>query len=50
MGIAFAVSAIAGLVGAPISGALLGDDYAWWKPAVFAGVRTPMFYTTGSKS
>lgn len=38
MGVAFAVSAFGGLIGSPICGALLGDSYTWWKPAVFAGI------------
>jgi len=38
MGIAFALSAIGGLVGPPIQGALLTSDLIWWRPAVFSGV------------
>ncbi|EIN07491.1 MFS general substrate transporter [Punctularia strigosozonata HHB-11173 SS5] len=41
MGVAYAVSGVAGLVGSPISGALLGSDplrYRWWRPIVFSGV------------
>ncbi|GJE93676.1 MFS general substrate transporter [Phanerochaete sordida] len=38
MGVAFAFAAIGGLIGSPIAGALLGDSYVWWKPAVFAGI------------
>ena len=33
--------AIGSLIGAPICGALLGDDYAWWKASVFCGVSHP---------
>lgn len=43
IGLPFALLGIAALVGAPISGALLGSgpDFAWWKASTFSG--TVMF-------
>ncbi|KAF8840409.1 MFS general substrate transporter [Paxillus ammoniavirescens] len=38
MGVACAAMAIGGLVGPPISGALLTDDYIWWRGALFNGI------------
>jgi hypothetical protein len=38
MGIACAVMAFGGLVGPPISGALLTPAYVWWRGAVFNGI------------
>jgi len=38
VGIAYLVIAFAGLSGTPIAGALLGSDYMWWKPIIFAGI------------
>ncbi|KAF8448831.1 MFS general substrate transporter [Boletus edulis BED1] len=38
MGIACAAMAIGGLVGPPISGALLTPAYVWWRGAVFNGI------------
>jgi len=38
MGIAFSVVAVAMLVGTPIEGALLGQNFEWWKAIVFCGV------------
>lgn len=38
---------ISGLVGAPICGALLGDNFAWWKAGVFCGVSTHSTLCTG---
>ncbi|EIW76994.1 MFS general substrate transporter [Coniophora puteana RWD-64-598 SS2] len=37
MGMGCAGMAIGALVGTPISGALLGSSYAWWKPGLFNG-------------
>ncbi|KAG6836409.1 hypothetical protein H0H93_008210, partial [Arthromyces matolae] len=37
IGLCFAVIGIAGLIGTPISGALLTPSYVWWRPIVFAG-------------
>ncbi|KAG1796829.1 major facilitator superfamily domain-containing protein [Suillus plorans] len=38
MGICFFISGFGGLIGTPISGALLTSNYTWWIPAVFSGV------------
>ncbi|THH00733.1 hypothetical protein EW026_g1870 [Hermanssonia centrifuga] len=38
MGIAFTILAIGGLIGSPISGALLTENYIWWRPALFSGI------------
>ncbi|KAJ7052141.1 hypothetical protein C8F01DRAFT_1262079 [Mycena amicta] len=38
MGVFFAVVALGGLIGPPITGALLTANYIWWRPAVFCGV------------
>ncbi|KAI0666568.1 MFS general substrate transporter [Trametes maxima] len=38
MGIALAFSGIGTLIGTPIDGAILTDDYIWWRAAVFSGV------------
>ncbi|KAF8126680.1 MFS general substrate transporter [Mycena galopus ATCC 62051] len=38
MGVGFAVVGIGGLVGGPISGALLTSQFIWWRPALFAGL------------
>ncbi|KAH0583478.1 Riboflavin transporter MCH5 [Termitomyces sp. J132] len=40
MGIAFFFSGIGGLIGTPISGALLTEEFNWWRPAVFCGVTS----------
>ncbi|KAH7882295.1 MFS general substrate transporter [Phlebopus sp. FC_14] len=37
MGLACVIMALGGLVGPPISGALLTDQYIWWRTAVFNG-------------
>lgn len=37
MGISSAVMALGGLIGSPISGALLTSNYIWWRGAVFTG-------------
>ncbi|EGO02296.1 hypothetical protein SERLA73DRAFT_71438 [Serpula lacrymans var. lacrymans S7.3] len=37
MGIAFAITGLGGLIGQPIAGALLTNDYIWWRPALFCG-------------
>ena len=38
MGFAIVPVGVACLVGPPISGAILGSSYAWWKGVVFASV------------
>jgi len=38
MGISYAFMALGGLIGPPISGALLTKDFIWWRGAVFNGV------------
>ncbi|KAG8221106.1 MFS general substrate transporter [Butyriboletus roseoflavus] len=42
MGIACAAMAIGGLVGPPISGALLTPAYIWWRGAVFNGIAAAL--------
>jgi len=38
MGICFAFTAFGGLLGGPISGALLGSQYKWWIASLFTGL------------
>ncbi|KAG2064679.1 MFS general substrate transporter [Suillus decipiens] len=38
MGICFAFAAFSGLLGGPISGALLGSQYRWWIASLFSGL------------
>ncbi|KAF5314124.1 hypothetical protein D9611_006968 [Ephemerocybe angulata] len=38
LGFMFTFCAIGSLVGPPIQGALLSENFVWWKPAVFSGV------------
>ncbi|TRM60187.1 major facilitator superfamily domain-containing protein [Schizophyllum amplum] len=38
MGIGFTLTGFGGLCGTPIEGALLTQDYHWWRPEIFAGV------------
>ncbi|KAG6861148.1 hypothetical protein C0995_003416 [Termitomyces sp. Mi166 len=38
LGICFAFTGIGGLVGTPISGALLTGSYIWWRPFLFSGL------------
>ncbi|OJA21116.1 hypothetical protein AZE42_11382 [Rhizopogon vesiculosus] len=38
MGISYAFMALGGLIGPPISGALLTADYIWWRGAIFNGI------------
>ncbi|KAK0460609.1 major facilitator superfamily domain-containing protein [Desarmillaria tabescens] len=38
MGICFTFTGFGGLVGNPISGALLTSSYIWWRPSLFAGL------------
>ncbi|KAH7910238.1 MFS general substrate transporter [Hygrophoropsis aurantiaca] len=45
MGIMCAFMAFGGLIGTPISGAILGDNYIWWRAALFNGVRTLKGYS-----
>ncbi|KAG1820091.1 MFS general substrate transporter [Suillus variegatus] len=40
MGICFAFTAFGGLLGGPISGALLGSQYKWWIASLFTGVSS----------
>ncbi|EGO28039.1 hypothetical protein SERLADRAFT_347280 [Serpula lacrymans var. lacrymans S7.9] len=40
MGIAFAITGLGGLIGQPIAGALLTNDYIWWRPALFCGIMS----------
>ncbi|KAF5354798.1 hypothetical protein D9756_005546 [Leucocoprinus leucothites] len=39
LGISFACSGLGDLTGPPIIGALLTEEYHWWRPAIFAGVN-----------
>ena len=39
MGAAFCIIALGTLVGPPINGALLGDNFTWWKAIVVSAVR-----------
>ena len=38
MGYAWGPAGIAALIGPPLSAALLGKDYIWWRGVVFASV------------
>ncbi|KAJ7610717.1 MFS general substrate transporter [Mycena polygramma] len=38
MGVAFAIVGFGGLIGPPISGALLTSQFRWWRPALFSGI------------
>ncbi|KAJ7496619.1 major facilitator superfamily domain-containing protein [Mycena latifolia] len=38
IGIAFAAVGLGGLVGPPIHGALLTENFVWWRPTVFSGL------------
>ncbi|KAF4623674.1 hypothetical protein D9613_001514 [Agrocybe pediades] len=38
LGVAYLFCAMGALIGPPIHGALLSDDFIWWKSAVFSGV------------
>ncbi|KAK7056369.1 hypothetical protein VNI00_002923 [Paramarasmius palmivorus] len=40
MGVAFFFSGIGGLIGTPIGGALLTENFIWWRPAVFSGITS----------
>ncbi|KAJ6616754.1 major facilitator superfamily domain-containing protein [Mycena sp. CBHHK59/15] len=46
MGVSFAIEGIGGLIGPPINGALLTAHFAWWRPALFSGVRPPTIHYT----
>jgi hypothetical protein len=35
---------IGGLTGSPIIGALLTDNFIWWRPAVFSGVSITLSF------
>jgi len=37
MGIAFTLCGVGALAGPPIQGALLTENFVWWKPSVFSG-------------
>ncbi|KAF9234082.1 MFS general substrate transporter [Melanogaster broomeanus] len=47
MGVACAAMGLGGLVGPPISGALLTNDYIWWRGALFNGVSLHCTYPLG---
>ena len=47
MGIALFPVGIASLIGTPISGALIGHTYVWWKGATFAAVSLIMLHPPG---
>lgn len=38
MGLALVPVGVSSLIGTPISGAILGPDYDWWKGVVFSSV------------
>ncbi|KAI0737615.1 major facilitator superfamily domain-containing protein [Daedaleopsis nitida] len=38
MGVAFFFCGVGSLIGTPIEGSLLTNNYVWWKPALFAGI------------
>lgn len=38
MGLAFMACGVGALVGPPVQGALLTENFVWWKPVVFSGV------------
>ncbi|KAF7343785.1 MFS general substrate transporter [Mycena sanguinolenta] len=38
IGITYAIVGIGGLIGPPVSGALLTGRYVWWRPALFSGL------------
>lgn len=38
VGLLLAIQSIGLLVSGPIQGALLGSNFAWWRPTVFSGV------------
>jgi hypothetical protein len=40
--LAFAIvpAGIAALIGPPVTGFLIGDDYSWWKAVLFSSVGT----------
>ncbi|KAF7354301.1 MFS general substrate transporter [Mycena venus] len=38
MGVGFAIVGLGGLIGPPISGALLTEEFIWWRPALFSGI------------
>jgi hypothetical protein len=40
MAFAIVPSGIAALIGPPITGFLLGNDYSWWKAILFSSVGT----------
>ncbi|KAJ3745066.1 MFS general substrate transporter [Lentinula detonsa] len=42
MGIAFFFSGIGGLIGTPIGGALLTEEFIWWQAALFSGIMAMM--------
>ncbi|KAF9042117.1 MFS general substrate transporter [Panaeolus papilionaceus] len=42
IGVCYAVSSFGTLTGPPIHGALLTNDFLWWRPVVFSGVLTSM--------
>ncbi|KAJ6619169.1 major facilitator superfamily domain-containing protein [Mycena sp. CBHHK59/15] len=38
MGVSFAMVGIGGLIGPPMNGALLTEQFLWWRPALFSGL------------
>ncbi|PPQ96481.1 hypothetical protein CVT26_010475 [Gymnopilus dilepis] len=38
LGICFTFTGIGGLIGTPITGALLSTSFIWWRPAIFSGL------------
>jgi hypothetical protein len=38
-GIAFSLTSFGALFGTPVTGALLGNTFPWWRTIVFSGVR-----------
>lgn len=39
LGVAFFFTGIGALIGTPIGGALLTNQFLWWRLALFSGVR-----------
>ncbi|KAG1837278.1 major facilitator superfamily domain-containing protein [Suillus subalutaceus] len=51
MGICVFILGFGGLIGTPISGALLTSSYTWWIPGLFSGVSRPslLFFLQNSR-
>lgn len=43
LGIGFAFQGVGGLIGTPITGALLTSSYIWWRPVVYSAVSIQNF-------